>query len=75
MDVYHLFHGLARNRQYNSRHEIIKEKLTQGWDNVITKNAQGLYEFKDPDLSAALHQYFQDRAEDVPIEVAMLPSV
>ena len=73
MDVYHLFHGLGRNRQYNSRHEIIKKKLSQGWDKVITKNAQGLYEFKDPELSAALHQYFQDRAEDVPIEVAMLP--
>ena len=73
MDVYHLFHGLGRNRQYNSRHEIIKEKLTKGWDTVVTKNPQGLYEFKDKGLSDALHQYFQDRAEDVPIEVAMLP--
>jgi hypothetical protein len=75
MEVYHLFHGLTRNRQYNSRHEIIKTKLEQGWDTVVTKNAQGLYEFKDRELSDALHQYFLDRAEDVPIEVAMLPSV
>jgi len=74
MDVYHLFHGLVRNRQYNSRHEIIKAKLAGGWDTVVTTNAQGLYEFKDPELSKSLHQYFQDRAEDVPIEVAMLPS-
>ena len=73
MEVYHLFHGLVRNRQYNSRHEIVKEKLKQGWDTAITTNAQGLYEFKDKELSDALHQYFLDRAEDVPIEVAMLP--
>jgi len=73
MEVYHLFHGLVRNRQYNSRHEIVKEKLKQGWDTAITTSAQGLYEFRDKELSDALHQYFLDRAEDVPIEVAMLP--
>ena len=73
MDAYHLFHGLGYNRQYNSRHEIIKGKLKLGWDSVVYTNASGLYEFKEKGLSDALHQYFLDRAEDVPIEIAMLP--
>ena len=72
VEAYHLFHGLGKNRQYNSRHELIKEELKRGWDEVITVNKDGLYEFKEKGLSDALHQYFLDRAEDVPIEVAML---
>jgi len=73
MDVYHLFHGLRRNRQYASRHDILNEALQDGWDTVIEVNEDGMYEFKDPKFSGELLQYFRDREEDVPLEVAMLP--
>jgi hypothetical protein len=74
IDVYHLFHGLTRKRQYVSRHAAIKERLSSGWDEHVTINADGLYEFKDPALSNNLLEYFKGRDEDIPLEVAMLPA-
>jgi len=73
MDIYHLFHGLRRNRQYASRHDILNDALKEGWDTVITTNEDGLYDFKDKLFSDSLLKYFRDRDEDVPLDVAMLP--
>ena len=64
-DSFHLWHGDFRNRQYNSRYNIISEcKINIDEDVFINDN--GLLEFKEHKLDAAgrLYKFFTDRKED-----------
>lgn len=67
----HLFHGLVVGRQYATRHELIKKRLIKPWDEMITINADGLTEFRDPSLHKFLLPYFKGRNEDVPLKEAL----
>jgi len=73
MDVYHLFHGLRKHRQYVTRYEKINTLLSHNWDQDITTNEDGMYEFRNKDLSQIILDYFKGREEDVPLKIAMLP--
>lgn len=69
--VFHLFHGLIRNRQYTSRYPTIAPKLQDKWDDTIHINTDGLYEFRDPRINRYVLTYFKTRKEDVPLAVAL----
>ncbi len=66
----HLFHGLPHNRQYASRYQDISTAMTGQWDEEITINSDGLYEFIRPEVNAVVLNYFKGRNEDIPLEEA-----
>jgi hypothetical protein len=66
----HLFHGVKENRQYVSRYQDISKVIKGGWDDEITTNADGLFEFKTPAVSNAVLSYFKGRNEDITISRA-----
>jgi hypothetical protein len=66
----HLFHGIAKNRQYKTRYASVAHLLTKSWDETITLNKDGLYEFKDASINPLVLQYFKGRNEDIPLETA-----
>ena len=66
----HLFHGLSSNRQYKTRYLRFANIFTNNWDSYIKLNADGLTEFKDPELRGKLLDYFKDRNEDIPLKEA-----
>ena len=66
----HLFHGVTENRQYKTRYKSASHLLTGTWDDQITLNKDGLFEFKNPELNATLLEYFKRRNEDIPLEEA-----
>ena len=66
----HIFHGVRQNRQYTTRYKAVSHMLTGKWDDQITVNADGLFEFKNPQISQAVLEYFKRRNEDIPLEVA-----
>lgn len=67
----HLFHGLTENRQYRTRYRDVGEFIKGGWNDIVTMNADGLTEFRDPRASAAVLEYFKRRDEDIPLKEAM----
>lgn len=66
----HLFHGVRQNRQYTTRYKSVSHMLTGTWDDQITVNADGLFEFKNQELSKGVLEYFKRRNEDIPLEEA-----
>jgi hypothetical protein len=44
--------------------------LTGTWDEQISVNADGLFEFENPELSNGVLEYFKRRNEDIPLEEA-----
>ena len=66
----HLFHGVKENRQYVTRYEDISKAIKGAWDDEILTNADGLFEFKTPELSAVVLNYFKGRNEDISIAKA-----
>jgi hypothetical protein len=66
----HLFHGVRQNRQYTTRYKSVSHMLTGTWDEQIIVNADGLFEFKNPELSNGVLEYFKRRNEDIPLEEA-----
>ena len=66
----HLFHGVRQNRQYTTRYKSVSHMLTGTWDEQITVNEDGLFEFKNPALSAGVFEYFKRRNEDIPLAEA-----
>jgi len=66
----HLFHGIRQNRQYTTRYKSVAHMLTKSWDETITTNKDGLYEFKDPAINPLLLEYFKGRNEDIPLQTA-----
>ena len=70
MSALHLFHGVRQNRQYTTRYKSVSHMLTGTWDDQITVNADGLFEFKNPELSNGVLEYFKRRNEDIPLAEA-----
>jgi len=68
--LFHLFHGVRQNRQYTTRYKSMAHLLKGTWDDIITTNEDGLYEFKDPMINKQVLAYFKRRNEDVPLEEA-----
>ena len=66
----HLFHGVRQNRQYTTRYKSVAHMLTGAWDDQITTNADGLFEFKNPEISKMVLEYFKRRNEDIPLDHA-----
>lgn len=71
INVHHLYHGLLKNRQYNTRHGIVIDLLNKfNCDDVsklIIKRNDGLLEWKDEyinDCNTALFEYFKNRNDD-----------
>lgn len=73
----HLFHGLTEQRQYKTRYKDVGDYLKGEWDDIVVVNADGLTEFrgaaegKAAEASAAVHDYFKRRNEDIPLKEAM----
>jgi hypothetical protein len=68
--LFHLFHGVAKDRNYTERYRAISRALTGSWDQEITVNKDGLYEFVNPEVGNVLEKYFKDRNEDIPLHEA-----
>jgi len=66
----HLFHGVKENRQYVSRYQNVYELLQGEWDDEITTNPDGLFEFKRPEINKVVLNYFKGRNEDISLEAA-----
>lgn len=66
----HLFHGVKENRQYVTRYEDVSKVIKGDWDDEITTNPDGLFEFKTPAVSNTVLKYFKGRNEDIPISRA-----
>ena len=67
----HLFHGVRQNRQYTTRYKTAGTLLRdKAWDKEISVNKDGLYEFNNPIISDAVHEYFKRRNEDIPLSEA-----
>jgi hypothetical protein len=60
--VRHLFHGSLKNRKYVERHEIlnVKEDILD----LIYKNSENLFQWKNPEMSIKLKNYFISRNDD-----------
>jgi hypothetical protein len=68
--LFHLFHGVTKDRRYTERYHAISKALTGSWDQEITVNKDGLYEFVHPEINEVLYTYFNDRNEDIPLREA-----
>lgn len=66
----HLFHGVRQNRQYTTRYKSVSHLLTGTWDEEVFTNKDGLFEFKNPEVSKGVLEYFKRRNEDIPLEEA-----
>jgi hypothetical protein len=66
----HLFHGIKENRQYASRYKAVAHILKGKWEDQITTNKDGLYEFKNPEINPLMLRYFKGRNEDIPLAKA-----
>jgi hypothetical protein len=76
MQLYHLYHGSRKNRQYSERHALLNTKtpITE----LIKPNKEGVYEWvMDADeWNAKFQEYFEHRNDDdVCEEVAVKVSV
>jgi hypothetical protein len=67
----HLFHGVRQNRQYTTRYKSAGHLLAgKKWDQEIITNKDGLFEFKSPEISKVVLEYFKRRNEDIPLSEA-----
>jgi len=63
IDVFHLFHGNRRNRQYCERHIILNK--VNDVRTILTLNNYGMYEWIDPEKYNPLFlKYFTSRDDD-----------
>lgn len=70
VDLYHLYHGSRENRQYAERHKMLQIKGEI--DDYLTKNEDGVWEWKDPAKWNPVYlQYFKKREDD---SLSTLPS-
>lgn len=71
-EVYHLYHNIPRNRQYQSRHLILQKYLHPNTTynfihEIIYKNKHGVYEWIDEikqDINVDILNYFTSRRDD-----------
>lgn len=63
-DIYHLYHGSLKNRNYTHRHNMLVEHSFDPEEDVTQIN--GVLEWNSPkyDLHGAVENYFLDRKED-----------
>lgn len=61
-EVYHLYHGSRKNRQYAERHKMLN--ITETIEDMIRINKDGVYEWKDPLWNPIFLSYFQNRFDD-----------
>ena len=61
-DVFHLFHGPRRKRMYQERHELLK--AVKNIRDILTENADGVYEWKDRSWNDMFYEYFIGRDDD-----------
>lgn len=63
-NVYHLYHGSTENRQFLTRNIILKSRNITNILDILVKNDDGLYEFKDSEINDEVYQYFRKRDDD-----------
>lgn len=71
INIYHLYHGSFKNRQYNDRHEIInnfiQNKNLNSVEDLLISTDNKLYEWKDEyknELNSLMINYFTFRDDD-----------
>jgi hypothetical protein len=68
--AFHLFHGVVGNRQYRTRYQSAAPMLIGKWEDQVSMNENQLFEFKNPQISESILNYFKGRNEDIPLEEA-----
>jgi len=68
--LFHLFHGITRDRKYTERYSAISKVLNGAWEQEIVLNKDGLFEFTNPVINDVLYKYFKDRNEDISLREA-----
>ena len=72
-DVFHLYHGSRKNRQYSERHHLLD--VNEDIQDMIVLNKDGVYEWKDPKWNLVMHAYFKNREDDdVPDGIVVVSS-
>lgn len=61
-DIYHLYHGSRKNRQYSERHQLLE--VSQHIEQMIEINKDGVYEWVDPKWNGVFLDYFKNRFDD-----------
>jgi hypothetical protein len=61
-EIYHLYHGSRKNRQYAERHKMLE--ITESIQDMIEINKDGAYEWKDPKWNEVFLEYFKNRFDD-----------
>ena len=61
-DVFHLYHGSRKNRQYSERHHLLD--VSTDIQDMIKINSDGVYEWKDPKWNLVMYDYFKNREDD-----------
>jgi hypothetical protein len=56
----HLFHGVRQNRQYTTRYKSVSHMLTGTWDEQITVNEDGLFEFNAPQMRELIRPHAEE---------------
>lgn len=67
--IYHLYHNDEHNRQYSTRYTILNKYLkdTETIDDIIEKNEEGVYEWKEDirdEINIDVLNYFASRQDD-----------
>ena len=62
-ETLHLYHGTFKNRQYQSRENIIRN-ISESWNKVYTENSDRFWELNDSKINDVFHEYFINRYED-----------
>jgi hypothetical protein len=63
VNIYHLFHGSLKRRQYEKRNEILAG--IQDINEVLIKNEDGVFELTDDNYNTQLYEYFKERKDDM----------
>lgn len=65
IDIYHLWHGTLKNRNYIDRHQILNRHMYNPLEDLIFDTQKQIYEIKEKHLlGIELKQYFLDRQDD-----------
>lgn len=62
-DIIHLYHGKMKNRNYDHRYKILSEHNFDP-EKDLSKSKNGLWEFKNKEISEKMSKYFESRNED-----------
>jgi hypothetical protein len=62
VDIYHLYHGSMKKRQYVSRYEYFKN--VKNIEDVSSINSTGAYELTDQALNNKMRMFFRERDDD-----------